>query len=251
MPGKPVAGAFFNQRVRAQLGLATWSRSLALKLHHFCRTLHSADQLLLTYHSQRDGEPVSVSPWVELLEIFHRNAYHNELYDAELGHLLAAPQACPRSPDGAALPESEQRPAPHAPCSALPASWSVSTHQRLIDCPYRFFAADVLGLKPADEIREALSKSDYGSLVHRILQAFHSNTRGLPGPWRAPLDESHRQQALQLLQRISENPQPFMEVQDKVAIFYWMREVAGIIFLIGLVLYIISFFIGGEEKANA
>jgi nitric oxide reductase subunit B len=53
------------------------------------------------------------------------------------------------------------------------------------------------------------------------------------------------------LQRISENPQPFMEVQDKVAVFYWMREVAGIVFLIGLVLYIISFFIGGEEEANA
>lgn len=50
------------------------------------------------------------------------------------------------------------------------------------------------------------------------------------------------------LQRISEAPQSFMQVQDKVAIFYWMREVAGIIFLIGLVLYIISFFIKGEER---
>ncbi len=53
------------------------------------------------------------------------------------------------------------------------------------------------------------------------------------------------------LQRISENPMGFMEVQDKISVFYWMREVAGIIFLIGLILYIISFFIGGEEKASA
>ncbi|MDY6981166.1 MAG: cbb3-type cytochrome c oxidase subunit I [Pseudomonadota bacterium] len=50
------------------------------------------------------------------------------------------------------------------------------------------------------------------------------------------------------LQRIAEDSQPFMVVQDKIALFYWMREVAGVIFLIGLVLYIISFFIGGEER---
>jgi len=50
------------------------------------------------------------------------------------------------------------------------------------------------------------------------------------------------------LQRYSDNPLPFMEVQDKIAIFYWMRELAGVIFLIGLVMYIVSFFVKGEEK---
>ena len=53
------------------------------------------------------------------------------------------------------------------------------------------------------------------------------------------------------LQRVSENPQPFMVVQEKISLFYWMREVAGVIFLIGLVLYVMSFFIGGEEEAAA
>ena len=50
------------------------------------------------------------------------------------------------------------------------------------------------------------------------------------------------------LQRISESAMPFMVVQDQIAIFYWMREIAGVVFLIGLVLYIVSFFVGGEEK---
>ena len=49
------------------------------------------------------------------------------------------------------------------------------------------------------------------------------------------------------LQRYSDTPQAFMVVQDKIALFYWMREVAGVIFLIGLVVYIISFFVKGEE----
>lgn len=50
------------------------------------------------------------------------------------------------------------------------------------------------------------------------------------------------------LQRVSENPEPFMVVQEKISLFYWMREVAGVVFLIGLILYIVSFFIGGEEE---
>ncbi|MBI5042159.1 MAG: cbb3-type cytochrome c oxidase subunit I, partial [Gammaproteobacteria bacterium] len=49
------------------------------------------------------------------------------------------------------------------------------------------------------------------------------------------------------LQRYSDAPQAFMVVQDKIALFYWMRETAGVIFLIGLVLYVMSFFVGSKD----
>lgn len=49
------------------------------------------------------------------------------------------------------------------------------------------------------------------------------------------------------LQRFSDSPLGFMVVQDKVEIFYWMRLIAGVIFLIGLVVYLVSFFVKGEE----
>ncbi len=51
------------------------------------------------------------------------------------------------------------------------------------------------------------------------------------------------------LQRAADNPLPFMVVQDKIALFYWLREIAGVVFLIGLVIYIISFFVDGEKEA--
>jgi nitric oxide reductase subunit B len=38
-----------------------------------------------------------------------------------------------------------------------------------------------------------------------------------------------------------------MVVQEKIALFYWMREVAGLVFLIGLICYIASFFVGRRE----
>jgi nitric oxide reductase subunit B len=53
------------------------------------------------------------------------------------------------------------------------------------------------------------------------------------------------------LQRYSENPQPFMVVQEKIALFYWMREVAGVVFLAGLVLYVASFFVGQKDPETA
>jgi nitric oxide reductase subunit B len=48
------------------------------------------------------------------------------------------------------------------------------------------------------------------------------------------------------LQRFSDTPLPFMVVQDKIVLFYWMREVAGVVFLIGLGIYVYSFFAKGE-----
>jgi nitric oxide reductase subunit B len=51
------------------------------------------------------------------------------------------------------------------------------------------------------------------------------------------------------LQRVAEVPMGFMATQDQIALFYWMREISGVFFLIGLLVYIASFF--KSEKAPA
>lgn len=53
------------------------------------------------------------------------------------------------------------------------------------------------------------------------------------------------------LQRFTDTPLPFMVVQDKIEIFYWLREVAGVFFLVGLVVYLASFFVGKDQQADA
>ncbi|VAW33471.1 Nitric-oxide reductase subunit B [hydrothermal vent metagenome] len=50
------------------------------------------------------------------------------------------------------------------------------------------------------------------------------------------------------LQRMSDTPLSFMVVQEKIQVFYWLRELAGVIFFIGLIVYIISFFVKGDDK---
>lgn len=51
------------------------------------------------------------------------------------------------------------------------------------------------------------------------------------------------------LQRLPETGEAlsFMATQNKIVIFYWLRLVGGIVFMAGLVTYLISFFVGGEE----
>ena len=49
------------------------------------------------------------------------------------------------------------------------------------------------------------------------------------------------------MQRVADNPQPFLAVQEQISLFYWMREIAGVVFLIGLVLYLLSFCVGNSD----
>ena len=53
------------------------------------------------------------------------------------------------------------------------------------------------------------------------------------------------------LQRVSTTPLGFMAAQDQVTLFYWLREISGLVFLVGLVLYIAHFFVGGESRKAA
>ena len=52
------------------------------------------------------------------------------------------------------------------------------------------------------------------------------------------------------LQRLTDTPMPFMVVQEKVQVFYWLREAAGLVFLIGLLVYLASFFIKDKQLSR-
>jgi nitric oxide reductase subunit B len=52
-------------------------------------------------------------------------------------------------------------------------------------------------------------------------------------------------------QRMGANPSSFMEVADSSRVFFWLREIFGIGFLLGLLAYLVSFFIKGEYEYKA
>jgi len=53
------------------------------------------------------------------------------------------------------------------------------------------------------------------------------------------------------LQRYTATPLPFMAVQEKITLIYWLREGAGVVFFIGLIVYLASFFVGEEKPVTS
>jgi len=225
LPGRATGSPFFNDAVRAELGLETTEEALDRRLHRFRRLLAAAPRILISHARENGGEPQLASPWVIALERFHTLAWGDSLHDDTLARLLQDPRSQVRSPAAdAAAPARAGFPRPAlAAASMLPRSLSVSGHQRLIDCPYRFYAADVLQLKPPDEIREMLEKADYGEKVHRCLEAFHHRVDGLPGPFGRAVDTGSREAAEALLREIAE-AEFRRDLEDNFEHRAWLRR---------------------------
>ncbi|MHB8454672.1 MAG: PD-(D/E)XK nuclease family protein [Acidiferrobacterales bacterium] len=204
LPVSPEYPAFFNEAVRRQLGLPRRHDRLREQLYDFRRLLESAPRVLVTLHREQDGQPVIPSPWVERLRAFHRLAYGDALGHDELSRLLNSSLCTITHRDDAPLPRPAGFPKAPAPPALCPSTVSASSHQRLLDCPYQFFGCDMLGLQSPSDIREDMDKAGYGQRVHRILQAFHSRSPGLPGPFSKPLDEQTAPEAATLLAEIGD-----------------------------------------------
>jgi len=202
LPAIRTGTPFFNDAVRHELGLETGRHQHERTLFRFRNLLQRAPEIVFSWHRMADDQPRNPSPWLTLLDTFHQLAYGDTLEDPELLDISLRPESQVFLSDQLQIPVPVTRPAPGA-ASLRPDDFSASRYQRLIDCPYRFFAADCLGLKAAEDIQLVLEKSDYGQRVHRILQAFHSDVQGLPGPFTAAIDDDNRAQAQQCLEAIS------------------------------------------------
>lgn len=201
IPGSSGALPFFNDAVRRALALPDWEDRLRERQYQFRCLLENNPCVFISWQRESNGEPVALSPWLEILNHFHETAYGRSLILPASGSRAAEIRI--EAGMEAPIPEIPARPAPRVSASAVPTDLTVSSHQRLVDCPYQFYAYDILQLKATDEIRQTLQKSDYGERVHRCLQAFHSGAEDLPGPFTQPVTPQNRAQALELMDLIA------------------------------------------------
>ncbi len=160
-------GAFFNQSVRRELGLRTREDDERALRRDLELLLATVPHVVVTWQSERDGEANLLAPELALLSTLHRLAWQDD---------LCRPPLPVRSENGADVettPQTTLSAAPVAPLSLIPGRVSVSAYANLVACPYRFFARYVLGLVEMDEVQEEMDKSEYGLLVHRVLERFH------------------------------------------------------------------------------
>ena len=202
LPGAPSPSAFFNDAVKFELGLNTSLQNKNERFYHFTRLLHSSENILLSYRNQGDnGEAKKPSAWLALLEQFYQLTFGGSLEDKTLQQLVNAPEnTFTHTATQAALESLQPRPA--IPENLIPKKISASQYQEIINCPYLFYAARCLKLEATDEMREALSKADYGERIHKCLEAFHKPTDGLPGPFKSAVTNNNKDTATKLLNDI-------------------------------------------------
>lgn len=214
-PGSPASSPFFNQAVRASLELTTWEKQSKQRKVLFKQTLLSAPTILLTACKEENGEEKPVSPWLELLINFYQLAFDASTENKQLLELVHSQYevstnshidnntfdtVCTKSE----LPNIASQTTSPLPVDLIPERVSASAYQRLINCPYQYFAADGLQLKPLEEIADELKKSDYGERIHLILQCFHNGHDKYGKAFTAPITAENKTQAEEFLSTLSE-----------------------------------------------
>ena len=164
LPPRPAPG-LFSQATRAQLGLSTAAADAEAVTADLMQLLVQGPALI-SWQAWNNDEPNPASPLVLRLQALHRAAWGADLPEQAVG--IPPTQPGP-------LPAACVQPAPTVSAAQLPRHYSPTAYQTLLDCPYRFFARSVLGIRELDEADDALDKSDYGNALHRVLKAFHDS----------------------------------------------------------------------------
>ncbi|MBL8534809.1 MAG: PD-(D/E)XK nuclease family protein [Betaproteobacteria bacterium] len=170
LPAAETTGLFLNDNVRSELGLPTSRQRRRVLLDDLEALVADAGDVFAVWQSEDAGEPVPMSPWLELLDTLHEEVFGGRLIDDRwFRRWLRDSHAVP---DVSEVPVRTRAPAPVAGIAATHFV-SVSAYGALIACPYRYFAAELLRLQDLEALREDLEKREYGELVHRILDRFH------------------------------------------------------------------------------
>ena len=222
LPAPANAGQWFNDAVRAALGLPLSGEKQSQVRDDLLALLALNGCVLATWQASCNGEPNLLSPYLEMLRALHLLAFADDLMDGELGELIEFSQVRFSDADGPSPAPARERgmPEPVVPAELIPQRISPSGYNALMACPYQYFARHVLHLNELDEVREDMDKRDYGTWVHEVLQRFHAET---------PLLQSCKlQDAERVLQRISKDVFAVALAHDYLAQAWLLRWQAQI-----------------------
>ena len=158
---------WLSRPMKKDLGMSLPETSVGIMAADFSQLL-CAPEVYLTRAARVNGTPMNKSRWLLRLEtvwtacgfplgLLESTAYlhlASQLYRPEKYVAIEAPAPCP-------------------PVSARPRRLSASTVETLMRDPYEIYASKILHLKPLNELDMKLSPSDYGNIVHRVLEIFN------------------------------------------------------------------------------
>jgi ATP-dependent helicase/nuclease subunit B len=160
LPAVRAGQLFMPNAVRAELGLSTLDDQLRAQAAQLAGVLAGTPRVAAAWRTQVRDEPNPLSPLLLRLQFVVRQASGDDLQQAVV-------------PDTRVIrPVATLRPAPAA-AALLPARLSATRVQSLVNCPYQFYAHDLLRLKRLDDVIEMPEKREFGTVLHDVLLRFH------------------------------------------------------------------------------
>ena len=168
LPGSGAAGALMADAVRRELGLPGELERRRRQAHDLAGLVALCGRVDATWRARMQDEPRPLSPLLDRLAMVAGLAGRPSpiVAAAEPAQQVAARVSAVRAPAAAAL---------------TPARISASAYQDLVDCPYRFFARHMLGLRETGPVPARPDKRDLGLLLHAVLFEYHRGERDAAG----------------------------------------------------------------------
>lgn len=166
-PPVPTADPWLSRPMRRDCGLPAMERAIGQAAHDFVQ-LASRGEVWLTYARKREGQPQAPSRFLLRLTTLCAAA------GIDARHLTSA-ESWPdwaRQVDAplSAEPRPMLPPRPCPPVTLRPQSFAVTEIGDWRCNPYGFYAKHVLRLRALEPLAPDLGQSDFGTLVHRLLE---------------------------------------------------------------------------------
>lgn len=162
LPTTRTAQLFMPNAVRAELGLTTTDDELKTQGAQLAALLAGTPRVVAAWRTHIRDEPNPLSPLLQRLQFVTRHALDDDLQERVVAesHVIH--------------PVATRRPAPAAG-ELLPRRLSATRVQSLVNCPYQFYARDLLRLRRLDDLIEMPEKREFGTVLHDVLLRFHAH----------------------------------------------------------------------------
>lgn len=167
-PSFPNADAWMSRPMKRDFGLGLPEQQIGVTALDFANLLGAKD-VYITYCQMIDGAQTLKSRWLmRLLTILDAAKFDvRQLYEydfSNLNNIIDAPTPDEKNTITAPNPKPEISKRPH--------KLSASAFEKLLRDPYSVFAEYILRLKPLNDLNAEIKFSEFGSLVHKILDKF-------------------------------------------------------------------------------
>ena len=164
-PSRTVSASFIPYNLRVGFGLPTYELQDSIWAYYFYRSFCRAERIYLLYDSRTEGlQSGEESRYIKQLKY---------LYEVPLVEKVAT-YALSASGIEAQLPCVEKTPAVREELAQRyftdRHAFSASALNTYLDCPLRFYYANVKGIEEPDEVVESLDAGLFGTIYHKVME---------------------------------------------------------------------------------